>query len=206
MTPENASDIELLRRAAAGDASAFAALYRGWQGRIYRFALRTSSSASIAEDVVQEVFLALMDGMARFDPALGSFSGYIYGIARNHVLRRTIREQPGAQVLDEPEENEPDLQEMNGNPSDPLSDLARREMVETLHGAIASLPMRYREVVVLCELHEMKYAEAGGVLGCSEGTIRSRLHRARSLLLQKMHEKVKANSPERKIQPARCVS
>jgi len=206
MTTENAAEIELLRRAATGDEPAFMTLYRGWQGRIYRFALRTSNSASIAEDVVQEVFLALMDGMSRFDPALGSFSSYIYGIARNHVLRRTSREQPWKQVLDESEENEADFHELNGNPSDPLSELARREMADTLHGAIASLPMRYREVVVLCELHEMRYAEAGCVLGCSEGTIRSRLHRARALLLQKMHERIKTGSAERKIQPARCAS
>jgi RNA polymerase sigma-70 factor (ECF subfamily) len=205
MTPENADDVQLLNRASAGDEAAFVMLYRRWQGPIYRFALRLSNSVSAAEDVTQEVFLTLMGGCARFDPALGSFSAYIYGIARNQVLRRITREQPMAPIAEDPEDDQSALQEACRYPSDPLGNLARQEMVDTLHNAIAALPLRYREVVVLCELQEMKYAEAGQALGCAEGTIRSRLHRARTLLLKKLHEKAKTDSRAPGVEPARCV-
>jgi RNA polymerase sigma-70 factor (ECF subfamily) len=69
---------------------------------------------------------------------------------------------------------------------DPLLDLARAETVQSVRDAIGVLPVHYREVVVLCELHEMSYAEAAAVLGCAIGTVRSRLHRARGLLVEKL--------------------
>jgi RNA polymerase sigma-70 factor (ECF subfamily) len=69
---------------------------------------------------------------------------------------------------------------------DVLSDLAHGERIETLRKAVLALPPAYREVVVLCDLHERDYAEAASVLGCAIGTVRSRLHRARALLAEKM--------------------
>ncbi len=69
---------------------------------------------------------------------------------------------------------------------DPLGDLTRAESVEKLRQAVLALPPHYREVVVLCELHEMSYVEAAEALGCAVGTVRSRLHRARAMLAEKM--------------------
>ena len=65
-------------------------------------------------------------------------------------------------------------------------DLAQNERIETLRKAVLALPPAYREVVVLCDLHERDYAEAASALGCAIGTVRSRLHRARALLAEKM--------------------
>ena len=76
----------------------------------------------------------------------------------------------------------------------PLGDLTRKETIEEVRRAVLSLPGHYREVVVLCDLHEMDYAEASSVLSCSVGTVRSRLHRARRLLLDKLKSR-SANSP-----------
>ena len=70
--------------------------------------------------------------------------------------------------------------------ADPLADLTRNEMVETVRAAVLALPAHYREVVVLCDLHEMSYQEAASVIGCAVGTVRSRLHRARALLVEKL--------------------
>src|SRR6185503_13080621 len=70
--------------------------------------------------------------------------------------------------------------------ADPLADLTRNEMVETVRAAVLALPAHYREVVVLCDLHEMSYLEAAEVLGCAIGTVRSRLHRARAILVEKL--------------------
>src|SRR5256714_4589614 len=90
---QNASDAELLRLLLAGDEDAFTVLYRRRQGGVYRFALRMSGSESLAEDVVQEVFMVLMREGRNFDPARGSLAAYLYGIARNHVLRAFERER-----------------------------------------------------------------------------------------------------------------
>jgi len=72
--------------------------------------------------------------------------------------------------------------------ADPLVDLAHREGVESLRRAVQALPRRYREVVVLCDLEEVDYADAAVALACPIGTVRSRLHRARSLLLEKLKQ------------------
>jgi RNA polymerase sigma-70 factor (ECF subfamily) len=82
------SDSELLRAMLAGDEEALALLYRRRQSGIYRFALQMSGSKTIAEDVTQEVFLFLMREGHVFDPARGSVSAFLFGVARNHVLRR----------------------------------------------------------------------------------------------------------------------
>ena len=69
---------------------------------------------------------------------------------------------------------------------DPLGDLTRAERIDILKRAITSLPLRYREVIVLCDLQEVSYADAAAVLGCAIGTVRSRLHRGRALLAAKV--------------------
>jgi RNA polymerase sigma-70 factor (ECF subfamily) len=88
---------------------------------------------------------------------------------------------------------------------DPLIDLTRREGIENLRRAVQALPRRYREVVVLCDLEEVDYADAAIALGCPIGTVRSRLHRARALLLEKLTTE---RSPRRTIawKPVRCMS
>lgn len=179
----NTPDEELLRRMNAGDETAFIVLYRRWQPGIYRFALRMSGSESLAEDVTQEVFMVLMRDSSRYDASKGSLSAYLYGIARFQVLRKIQRERTmvsiDAEETDVPEETLMICY-------DPLLDLTREETVQSVRDAILVLPPHYREVVVLCELHEMSYADAATTLGCAIGTVRSRLHRARGLLLEKL--------------------
>src|SRR5215204_4336201 len=82
------SDSDLLRSMLAGDEEALTLLYHRRQGGVYRFALQMSGSKSIAEDVTQEVFLFLMREGHVFDPARGSLSAFLFGVARNYVLRR----------------------------------------------------------------------------------------------------------------------
>ena len=178
------SDSELLRSMLAGDEEALALLYRRRQGAIYRFALQMSGSKTIAEDVTQEVFLFLMREGHVFDPARGSVSAFLMGVARNHVLRRLRVEQLIAPLGDESDDDGQFL-----HPSSdlcPLDDLTRAETIESVRKAVLSLPSKYREVVVLCELQDISYGETAEILGCAIGTVRSRLHRARALLLDKL--------------------
>ena len=178
------SDSELLRSMLAGDEEALAILYRRRQGGIFRFALQMSGSKTIAEDVTQEVFLFLMREGHVFDPARGSVSAFLMGVARNHVLRRLRVEHLLAPLGDDSDDDGPFV-----HPSSdlcPLDDLTRAETIESVRKAVLSLPSKYREVVVLCELQDISYGETAEILGCAIGTVRSRLHRARALLLEKL--------------------
>lgn len=182
----NFSDEELLNLTRAGDELAFVTLYRRRQGGIYRFALRMSGSEAVAEDITQEVFLHLMRDKGKFDAARGSFQSYLFGIARNQVLKRFERERAFLSLSSEEEENNPSLIENLIVPGDLIGDLTRRETVDSVRQAVLALPAHYREVVVLCDLHEMSYQEAAEILGCAIGTIRSRLHRARAILMERL--------------------
>lgn len=178
-------DEELLQQMMAGDEGAFIVLYRRWQASIYRFALRMCGSEALAEDVTQEVFMILMREGGRYDSSKGSLSAYLYGIARFQVLRKMQRERTMVSMDDDESEV---TEEMMATSFDPLLDLSRAETVQSVRDAIGVLPVHYREVVVLCELHEMSYADAAEVLGCAIGTVRSRLHRARGLLVDKLRD------------------
>jgi len=86
-----------------------------------------------------------------------------------------------------------------------LGDLTRGEGVESLRKAILALPPHYREVVVLCDLNEMDYAGAAEILGCAVGTVRSRLHRARELILKKLCARGPGGERVGNLNPARCA-
>jgi RNA polymerase sigma-70 factor (ECF subfamily) len=180
------ADDELLFRLRNGDEQAFAALYRRRQGAIYRFALHMSRSPAAAEDVVQEVFLALLREECGYDRERGTLSGYLYGIARKLVLRNLERGR--ADVPLQPDGDEGAAPREMAVVDDPLAGLTRHEAMEALRRAVQALPRRYREVVVLCDLEEVDYAEAAVILGCPIGTVRSRLHRARALLVEKLNQ------------------
>ena len=198
------NDSELLRSMLAGDEETFLLLYRRHQGAIYRFALRMSGSESIAEDVTQEVFLFLMREGQVFDPSKGAVGAFLLGVARIHVLRRLRTEHHLAPLGDDVEDETPFLRQ-----SDMclLEDLTRAETIESVRKAVLSLPAKYREVVVLCELQDVSYGETAEILGCAIGTVRSRLHRARALLLAKLRP---ATSIEEEgsaaVKSARCFA
>lgn len=199
------NDYELLRSMLAGDEEALALLYRRRQGAVYRFALQMSGSKTIAEDVTQEVFLFLMREGQVFDPARGSVSAFLLGVARNHVLRRLRVEQQLAPLGDDFDDDVPVLHASTD--LCPLDDLTRAETIESVRRAVLSLPSKYREVVVLCELQDISYGETAEILGCAIGTVRSRLHRARALLLAKLRSAAEAEDADSAtVKSARCFA
>jgi len=172
------SDQALMQRTAAGDREAFATLYRRHQAAVYRFARLMTGSAAAAEDVVQEVFLALMKDAARYDAGRAALTTYLFGMARRVTRRRLLRERRFVEITagDGARDVAPNASEA----------LERRDMLQRLREAILSLPSRYREVVVLCDVEGVTYETAAESIGCAIGTIRSRLHRARQLLATKL--------------------
>jgi RNA polymerase sigma-70 factor, ECF subfamily len=200
------SDAELLQLMLAGDEQAFTALYLRHKGPVYRFALLMSGQASIAEEVTQEVFLALFRKGRRFDSARGSLAAYLCGAARNQVLLLMEKERPYVQLVEDSVDGEavPIAQLIAGD--DPLGDCTRKEANGLVRQAVLALPVRYREVIVLCDFQELSCAEAALVLDCPVGTVNSRLHRGHALLLKKLRAAGKLDSAAPDAQGMRCFA
>jgi RNA polymerase sigma-70 factor (ECF subfamily) len=174
---EDRSDNQLLHLGRAGDEKAFLALYHRRHGAVFRFALHMSSSREVAEEVVQEVFLALLADSTRYSEERGTLEAFLIGMARNQVrrqMRQTRRLDP---------------MESRGTIEQPADLLREPSEVDALRKAILALPENYRAVTVLCELEELSYSEAAQRLGCAIGTVRSRLHRARGILEAKLRRR-----------------
>ncbi len=197
-------DAELLQTMQEGGEDAFLALYRRWQAPIFRFALRMLGSRTAAEDVTQEVFMAVIRDSRGYRSSRGSFGSWLYGIAR-HLILRTIERERASPAPPDAAEGQARIEGLRSPQGDPHDESVRRQRTERLRKAVLSLPVHYREVVVLCELHEMDYAEAAKSLGCSIGTIRSRLHRARSILAERLQSGFAEVRTVGKIAPDGCA-
>ena len=171
----------LIARIAEGDREAFAELYRRHHADTCRFAAHMCGSNAAAEDIVHEAFVAVIDSAWRYRPGRTTAKLWLLGIARNYARRaRAVR--PTLSLHDEAQAGAAEL----AVEVDPVGDLDRRRHLEALRRAVIALPVRYREAVVLCELHELSYVDAATTLGCAIGTVRSRLHRGRALLARQL--------------------
>jgi RNA polymerase sigma-70 factor, ECF subfamily len=171
------SDTDLYRAVAQGSGEAMATIYQRHGPLIYRFSLRITQDQSIAEEVTQDVFLALLRQSDRFDPARAALSTWLCGIARRLVWKQLERRQRHL-LIDLPEESG-EAESLEGDPDVTLS---RNEAVAAVQRGLDTLPVQLKEVIVLCEFEEMKYEDAALVVGVPVGTIRSRLHRAKARL------------------------
>lgn len=201
MKASEPTDTELVRRLLGGDKEAFAELYRRRHGNIYRFALHMTGRPEIADDVAQETFMALINNSAAYDETRGAVNSFLLGIARNQVLRR-LRQERANVAVDEHHEEIDRGALIRGH----LSSFARREKIDAVRKAILSLPEHYREVVILCELQEVSYAETAHILNCAVGTVRSRLHRARAILVEKLEPVHDESSASSALKSERCFA
>ena len=201
LQPDSGPDDALLARLATGDEAAFTALFRRRQGDVYRVALLITGSPAAAEDVTQDVFLAVMRDAGRYETGRSSVKAWLCGIARNHARRRLERDGRNVPLAEDDDSETPAV----AVHPDPVGDLANTQRVDALRRAIMNLPLRYREVVVLCDLEEISYADAAEALDCAVGTVRSRLHRARALLAAKMRAGLTAPDSGR-TRISRCLA
>src|SRR5215471_7417202 len=138
MTPDPVeTDDELLLRIQSGDEEAFLSLYRRRQAGLFRFALHMSGSMPVAEDVTQEVFLALLRENCGYDPERGTLSAYLFGIARKLVLRHLERGR--SSVALESEEDETGYgpgRHPLAVQDDVLESLTQRESIENMRRAV----------------------------------------------------------------------
>jgi RNA polymerase sigma-70 factor (ECF subfamily) len=163
---------------ARGDEAAWDEFYAAHRRRVFGFALAMCGSRELADEATQETFLAFLRQANRYDPSRGPVEAWLLGVARNKVLRLLERE---------PVPGELDRETGDSSFSEALE---AGEVREVVRQAVLALPAAYREVVVLCELQEMSYEEASQVLDCAVGTIRSRLHRARQLLAERLQHRI----------------
>jgi RNA polymerase sigma-70 factor (ECF subfamily) len=191
------TDSELVQTMLGGDKEAFAELYRRRQRDVYRFALHMTGAPDLAEDVTQEVFMVLMRKGNEYDQLKGSVNAFLLGVARNYVLRRLRQERFFVSIDDS-------LGDKANGEVGANETLTRTEAIMAMHKAILNLPAHYREAVVLCDLQELSYAEAAAVLGCAIGTLRSRLHRARTILIERLRTAGRAANKE--LESARCFA
>ncbi|MFB3853901.1 MAG: RNA polymerase sigma factor [Vicinamibacterales bacterium] len=196
---ENAADADLLRLVAEGDRAAFAELFRRRRDVVYRFALHLTGRREAAEDIVQETFLSVMRDAGRYERGRATVAAWLCGMARNCARQRLDREWR-FQPLTAAEES---VARAAAN-DDPLACLSRAEGVASLRRAILRLPLHYREVVVLCDLQEMSYAEAAAALGCAVGTVRSRLSRGRELVVRRLRASREGAAAPGRLEGARC--
>ena len=176
------SDDTLIAAIAGGDREAFAAFYRRRRPDVYRFAFHVSGSPALADDVTQDVFMAVMHDARRYRADRAGVVSWLLGITRNHVRRALDRRR---RMVSLPDAEGESARQLAVEP-DPLAGIARRDHAVVLRKAVVALPVKFREAVVLCDLQELTYVDAAAALGCAIGTLRSRLHRGRALLAARL--------------------
>ncbi len=176
------ADAGLLELARRGDEDAFSGLFSRYQRAIYRYAAYMCGRHA-GDDIVQETFMAVLRQTGRHDALRGPVAGYLFGIAR-HVVMKRLASRKDAPFTEPVDGDVSDVAAMDAATA--LDDLTRAETIDAVRAAVQSLPPAYREAVVLCDFQEMDYADAADLMQCPIGTVRSRLHRARTLLTTKL--------------------
>ncbi len=147
----------------------------------YNFAFRLTGNEADARDLTQDAFIRVYRAWRSFQPGT-SFLSWIYRIVTN-LYRDELRRRKGRYQEEIPEDNAP--QEFGGERPlavTPIDDYVERQLSEPLSRALAGLSPEQRQVVILADIEEYSYQEISEIMGCSIGTVRSRLHRARALL------------------------
>src|SRR5215475_9330798 len=183
--PEDTTPVDwegaLVQRACAGDVRAFERLYREHVGRVYGLCLRMTRDPAVAEDCTQETFINAWKALARFETR-SSLATWLHRIAVNVVLAR--RRKATVVVDSQLDDDDGEIIETEWTLETPLE-------VNEIEAAIERLPEGARDVLVLHAIYGYSHVEAAEMLGVAEGTCKAQLHRARSLLREKLGVEVR---------------
>ena len=184
----NAPDAELVRRTLEGDHEAYRALVNAYQNKVYGVAYGVIHNREDALDIAQDVFIKAFKKLRSFRGS-SSFYTWLYRITVNMAIdharkkRQTVSVEYDDRLLDEAA---PEGAARGPKQASPLEALKREELNETIMNAIMELPEEQRATVILREIEDLSYAQIAAVLGCSIGTVMSRLHYARKKLRTKL--------------------
>ncbi len=194
---ENQDDVLLLERIRAGDKSACNECVLRHAPGIYRLALRLTRNETEAEDVMQETFLSAFKGIDRFD-GRSELRTWLYRIAYNAAmmrLRRPRRDYVPLEEASEPDDGTPVPQQLYDWTQVPDREVQKAELREEMEKAIGELPERLRAVFVMRELEELSTEETAQALGVTPEAVKTRLHRARLWLRERLAAYFASDAP-----------
>ncbi len=177
------NDGELLTRSRARDADAFAQLVDRHKDQMVNYLARLTGCRDRAEDIAQETFVRFYKQIHHYREE-GTLSAYLFRIATN-LVRSEERRKRRWQML-QPILSYGGFASNGAGPASPQADALASEEHRQVTRALASLDVLYRAPLVLREIEGLSYQEIATSLGCSEGTVKSRLHRGRQLLKQRL--------------------
>lgn len=183
----NLSDAELVGRFKEGDRDAYAEIVRRYQDRVYALCFRWMRDREVAEEVAQDVFLALFKSLTRFRGD-AQLSTWIYRVVINHCKNRRLyrkrRKMDHHEALEGPAREADDGRERQIPDVGPGADapLHAKEATHLVNEALAQLDEEQRHIIVLRDVQDLSYEEVADILGLARGTVKSRLHRARGSL------------------------
>lgn len=189
-------DSDLIKRAQAGDADAFAELFHAHKARIYSLCLRMTNNSAEAEDLTQDAFLQVFRKLATFRGE-SALSTWLYRIAVNTVLMHFRKKTPCRLSLDEPCAKNGDSKPMRREYGTKDNRLAGCIDRITLSRAIRELPDGYRKVFLLHEVEGYEHQEIAEFLGCSTGNSKSQLHKARLRMRELLMARPEAAEPKK---------
>lgn len=167
---ERASDDAALVVAACRDRREFARLYERYADRLFRYALARTGSETAADDIVSETMVAALEGLSRFDPARGSFAGWLFAIAARKLADRGRRQGRVQRLVGR-------LRGAESTDEDTLDTVIRGENAALVRRLLAGLSARDRELVLLRYSSGLNSTEIAEALGMSSGAARVRLMR-----------------------------
>jgi RNA polymerase sigma-70 factor (ECF subfamily) len=176
-------DLKIIEACLLGNTQIFSRLIDNYKNMVYNLAYRMSSNPHEAEDISQEAFLRAYQSLARFNLSY-KFSTWLYQITLNIIRDRFKKKELNYVSLDAPVETDdsefyPQPEDLTNNPEQIMS---QKEDAQAIQQAIHSLPLKYREVVVLRHLQDLSYIEIANILKLPAGTVKVRLYRAREQL------------------------
>jgi RNA polymerase sigma-70 factor (ECF subfamily) len=187
------TDAELVDRFKGGDQHAFSHIVRRYQDRVFGLCLRWLGERALAEEVAQDVFVALYRSLGRFRGE-SSLSTWIYRVSVNHCKNKRLYSSRRRRDRHEPLEGRPredgPVRELPASGRGTEAHTERSEAQALVHEALEAISEEHRQVIVLRDIQDLDYHEIAEILDLPRGTVKSRLHRARTELARVLRNRI----------------